>query len=464
MAKGGVAGFVRWLRQGARTAVFLAPRWERLRASPSMLVALCGASALLSALTDRLMVEGPALFAWQAIGANWLGVLLLAWTAYAARRGVVAAPTAAQLVTLAAAQLLVLTLASNLYALWMVRSGRFDALSDTAQDWVLLLPVLWIAPAQLTLLLRCRVRGRAPALAALIGVTAMAVVFCILPPAPYWRAPDPAAAAAPALLTQDLIEEQAPLLAEQLKALKPQRPGIVDLYTITFAPYGDEDVFKRESEMVGQVMAQRFDAEGRGIELINHAQTISQFPWATQTNLRRAILGIAAIMNRDEDVLFIHLTSHGASDGELAASFGPLDVEPVAPEQLKGWLDEAGIRYRVLSISACFAGNWIAPLAAEGTLVMTASDADHTSYGCGSKSDLTFFGRAMYDEQLRTSTLSFEQAHAAARKIILQREIEAGKTDGYSNPQIKVGAAIRPVLARLEQRLQAAKEAPAPTH
>lgn len=462
MANGGVAGFGRWLREGARTALFLAPRWERLRAGPAMLVALCGASVALSMLTDRLMVDGPALFTWQALGSNWLGVLLLAWSAYAARRGVVAAPTAAQLVTLAAAQLLVLTLVANLYALWMVRSGRFDALSDTAQDWVLLLPVLWIAPAQLALLLRCRVRGRAPALAALAGVAAMAVVFCILPPTPYWHAPDALAPGAPVLLTQELIEEQAPLLAAQLKSLKPQRPGVVDMYTITFAPFGGEDVFKRESGMVAEVMAQRFDAAGRGLQLINHEQTVAEFPWATQTNLRRAILGVAAIMNRDEDVLFIHLTSHGASNGELAASFGPLDVAPVAPEQLKGWLDEAGIRYRVLSISACFAGNWIAPLAADGTLVMTASDADHTSYGCGSKSDLTFFGRAMYDEQLRTSTLSFEQAHAASRNIILQRENEAGKTDGYSNPQIKVGAAIRPVLARLEQRLRAAAAAPAP--
>jgi hypothetical protein len=85
---------------------------------------------------------------------------------------------------------------------------------------------------------------------------------------------------------------------------------------------------------------------------------------------------------------------------------------------------------------------------------MTASDADHTSYGCGKKSDLTFFGRAMYDEQLRNQTLSFEKAHAAARLVIDKREKEAGKDDGYSNPQIKVGARIRPYLERLQIRLK----------
>jgi hypothetical protein len=42
--------------------------------------------------------------------------------------------------------------------------------------------------------------------------------------------------------------------------------------------------------------------------------------------------------------------------------------------------------------------------------------------------------------------------------VIEQREKEAGKTDGYSNPQMSVGLAIRGPLRSLEQRL----DAPAP--
>ena len=83
---------------------------------------------------------------------------------------------------------------------------------------------------------------------------------------------------------------------------------------------------------------------------------------------------------------------------------------------------------------------------------MTAADADHTSYGCGKRSDLTFFGRAMYDEELRRHH-SFEKAHAAARVVIERREKEAGKDDGYSNPQIRMGAAIRDKLKRVEASL-----------
>ena len=97
---------------------------------------------------------------------------------------------------------------------------------------------------------------------------------------------------------------------------------------------------------------------------------------------------------------------------------------------------------------------WIEPLATDSTLIMTAADATHTSYGCGRLSELTFFGRAVFHEQLR-QTHSFTEAFAKAVPLIQQREVEAGKADGFSNPQIRVGPQITPVLQALEQRLQA---------
>ena len=61
------------------------------------------------------------------------------------------------------------------------------------------------------------------------------------------------------------------------------------------------------------------------------------------------------------------------------------------------------------------------------------------------------------EEELRR-TRSFEEAHAKARTVIDKREREAGKDDGYSNPQIKVGAAIAPVLARQREQLASVKK------
>jgi hypothetical protein len=57
----------------------------------------------------------------------------------------------------------------------------------------------------------------------------------------------------------------------------------------------------------------------------------------------------------------------------------------------------------------------------------------------------------VYDEALRKTWL-FESALASARGVIEQREKEAGKDDGFSNPQIHVGAAIRERLRMLEQQ------------
>jgi hypothetical protein len=263
-------------------------------------------------------------------------------------------------------------------------------------------------------------------------------------------------------LNQETIEAQQAVWQRTVDAIAPERPGVADVYGLVFAPYAAEDVFLRESTMVSRVLAERFDAEGRVIQLLNHATTAATHPWATPLNLQRAVDALAQRMDRDNDVLVVYMTSHGARDFKLAASHWPLDVPPLSPAELREALDRAGIRHRVIGVSACYSGGWVDVLAGEHTLVMTAADATHTSYGCGQLSELTFFGRAMFDEQLR-QTHSFEQAFARAVPVIAQREIDAGKDDGFSNPQISVGAGIGPVLRALEQRLGAAPDTAAKT-
>jgi hypothetical protein len=222
-----------------------------------------------------------------------------------------------------------------------------------------------------------------------------------------------------------------------MAAIARERPGVTDVYGLVFAPYASEDVFLRESTMVAACWRERFDAKAACCTW-STTRPPPTLPWATPLNLQRAIDAIAQRMDRDNDLLVVYMTSHGASDFQLAAAHWPLTCRPVSPGELRKALDEAGIRHRVIAISACFSGGWVGPLASDTTLVMTAADATHTSYGCGRLSELTFFGRAMFDEQLR-KTHSFEQAFAAAVPVIKQREIDAGKDDGFSNPQISVG-------------------------
>jgi hypothetical protein len=455
-AASGLAALAAWLREGARTALLMHPRWPGLHTSPGLMALLFALNLAAAIGIARLYIDGPAHFYWRALASGWLTLALLPWCAWLVRGKEervlnATAPDTPHLFTLLQAQSLILELIIGALYVAMIR-GRLDtsALGPVGSLVFWLAPqVLSLAP-MLLLLWRGGTRKRLPAAIAMLVQIACLAITMAARPADFWYAERHDEEPRQLALTQETMEAQPRMLSEQLNALQPQRPGKVDMYALTFAPYY-EDVFRRESAMVAQVMTQRFDTKGRTLQLVNHPDTARQIPWATPINLQRAIARIAQVMDRDEDILFIHMTSHGAANGHLATQFAPLSVPWLTPQQLKQWLDEAGIRHRVISVSACYSGSWIAPLANDDTLVMTAADADHTSYGCGSKSDLTFFGRAMYDEQLRTNTLSFEQAHAAARKIILQREQEAGKTDGYSNPQISAGPAIHAQLARMQK-------------
>jgi hypothetical protein len=460
-------GLAAWYREAARTAVFQWPAWQGLTATPTVLAMLVLWGLALTIGLERLYIIGPAEFYWQAIAGGWLSTAVTAWTCYLMRPHASfdtdrhAAPDAAHLFAMAIAQSQVLTLIIGLAFAALLRNPYYNQqqLGASGMWAVWLIPTLWMMAAQLLLLWRAGSRRPGPMLAVITIAIGLTALLYAARPAEFWYSSEPAGTQAerPQLrLSQETMEAQPQLLSQRLQALPAQRPGTADLYAITFAPYADEDVFRRESDMVSQVIAQRFGAAGRTLQLVNNLGTLQQWPWATPLNLKRAILHVAGLMDKEEDMLFLHLTSHGARNGELAANFWPMSVDTVKPGDLKAWLDEAGVKYRLISISACYSGSWIAPLADANSLVMTASDAEHTSYGCGRKSELTFFGRAMYDEQLRSKTLSFQEAHAAARDVIKRREEEAGKQDGYSNPQIRVGAAMQSRLSHMERQLQSA--------
>ena len=455
----------KWWGQGARSAALQRVDWTGLRVTPGIMACLVIAPLLVVIGAARLYFVGNVEFFSPAILFGWLGTVVAAWVSWLLvpdhrAPELPGPPTAMHLFGMFLAQGLIVTLVGGLMSLIVARGMPIAPPELHRQVFNASIGMWWAwhAVAQLGLIRRVAATNTAPRWIASIVMLASLAANAVTDRPPYWYVAQPQVAQAPAQepfqLTQELIELQPLLLREKLAAIKAGPAGATNLYAITFSPYAAEDVFRRESAMVADVIGKRFDAGAHVIELVNHRDTVGDFGWATPRNLERAIAHMASVMDRDEDILFLHLTSHGASNGMLAASFEPMAIAPVVPADLKTWLDRAGIRHRVISISACYAGKWIDDLAGIDTLVMTASDATHTSYGCGRGSALTFFGRAMYDEAIRTDTLSFEAAHAAARGVILQRETQAGKTDGYSNPQIRVGAAIRARLALLQASLR----------
>jgi len=456
----------RWLVEGLRAAFFLSPRVSARAPEPWQVLVIAVIALAVDAAAQRVEVMGPAIFNLQAWLSGWWTLPLfagLAWWAFPSQespactvqRGGVTACLVLWLAASVSNTLVYEGLMAAMVHGWV--EGR--VLSWPWLRWaVYFVFTAWSLGVSFFLIVRfAGWTGRAAVFAlALLASTALTTWQF---ETRSWEKDYARSADAEAVdnkprlhLSQETLEAQQALWQRTVAAIAPQRPGVADVYGLVFAPYAAEDVFLRESTMVSRVLAERFDANGRVLHLLNHAGTAQTHPWATTLNLQRAIETLAGRMDRDNDVLVVYLTSHGARDFKLAASHWPLEVAPLSPAELREALDKAGIRNRVIAVSACYSGGWIDALADDNTLVMTAADATHTSYGCGQLSELTFFGRAMFDEQLR-NTRSFEQAFARAVPVIKQREIDAGKADGFSNPQIRVGANIGPVLRALEQRL-----------
>src|SRR3989441_12479118 len=115
-------------------------------------------------------------------------------------------------------------------------------------------------------------------------------------------------------------------------------------------------------------------------------------------------------------------------------------------------LADSGIKWKVTVISACFSGGFIEPLKDDNTLIITAADAFHSSFGCDYDREYTLFSEALYDEALR-DTFSLVEAFEAAKEAVDDRE----GAEGYppSNPQMFAGTAMRKKRAALEKRLAA---------
>ena len=253
------------------------------------------------------------------------------------------------------------------------------------------------------------------------------------------------------IVREDIFHRQGLLLDQAIESMAPEREGVEDLYFVGVAPYGQQDTFVRELGAVHRLMGERFDTAGRSVLMSNHPSTLAELPIATATQLRRTLLSIGANINTEEDVVVLFLTTHGSETHELSFELPPLSLQQLNPTQLARMLADSGIKWKVIVISACYSGGFIEPLKDGNTLVITASDATHPSFGCEATSDFTWFSRAYFDQALR-STHSFIEAFGRAREIVAERE----KKEGFepSNPQMHVGEAIRGKLESIERRLK----------
>ncbi len=258
-----------------------------------------------------------------------------------------------------------------------------------------------------------------------------------------WYAPEPDSAdAAEAPLDESeerLLFVQPARLEASLARLEPRVAGRSNLFFLGFAGYGAQRVFAEEIRFAAQAVAKRYGTGTRTLTLVNDRRDLKEAPLATVVGLEQALQGIAQRMDLDEDVLFLVLSSHGADDPLLSVQLGDLPLEQLSGEALRGALDRAGIRWRVIVISACHAGAFLPDLEDPQTIVLTAAAAANTSFGCSDDRDLTYFGEAFFRDAL-PSAITMREAFESARVSIAVRERREGVD--ASDPQAWFGDAM----------------------
>ena len=241
-----------------------------------------------------------------------------------------------------------------------------------------------------------------------------------------------------------LDKAQPALLQAELARLAPQRKGVTDVYALGIAGWTEQDVFAKELDGALTALASVLPIKDRIVRLINNRETLDNIPLASLQNFTAAVRAIGDVMDKNEDVLVLVMTSHGEQTG-FALQL-PGGVNELTPDKVAATLDGEGIKNRVVIVSACFAGIFIPPLKNDNTIVMTAADAKSTSFGCAPERDWTYFGDALFRQSLRPGT-DFASAFDHARVLIHGWELMDHVAP--SNPQAQFGPALVGKLAPL---------------
>jgi hypothetical protein len=257
--------------------------------------------------------------------------------------------------------------------------------------------------------------------------------------------------------------DSAEKMGAALAGLAPQRKGVLDTYVLVASLWNDP-VFENEAKEAGAILARHFDAEGRTIILsAGRGGGARAYPAATPDNFQAAIGKIGRTIDPKEDLVVVFITSHGGPDGAVGVQEKGRLSGALRPLNLRQSLQQAGIRSRVVIVSACFSGNFIPPFNDPDTLVLTAAAADKTSFGCEPSRDFTYFGDAMFNHALRGGEgvlAAYDEALGLIAKWEGELHANWEKLPGPqraatpepvpSNPQKNIGDNILPLVEKAE--------------
>ena len=105
------------------------------------------------------------------------------------------------------------------------------------------------------------------------------------------------------------------LLEDQFARLAPSRKGETEIYTLAVAGWADQDVFIKEIDGALEAIGSVLPIKGRTVRLINRRDTVDTIPLANFRNFSAAVHAIGDVMDKDNDVVVLVMTSHGEQSG-----------------------------------------------------------------------------------------------------------------------------------------------------
>jgi len=240
-------------------------------------------------------------------------------------------------------------------------------------------------------------------------------------------------------------------LQAALSDIAPLRPGVRDVYTLIVGGDGTQGVFDKEVHWVAERLGTTLDTQQRQVRLSNGSDV---HPLATRTSIRAGLQALDAMMDPQEDLLLVHLVSHGDVNGSLYLADTSMGLNDLAVADGRQWLDALKARHQWIIVSACYSGHWKDALAAPGRVVFTSAASDRTSFGCSNDSERTWFSAALYGTALDEGMSDPAAWFAAANQRVTEMEKEQGiEEDSHSLPQHAIGSEFSqwwrsPVTAR----------------
>jgi hypothetical protein len=130
-----------------------------------------------------------------------------------------------------------------------------------------------------------------------------------------------------------------------------------------------------------------------------HASVDERWHASGMRDLERALTALKPMENEG---CLIYLTGHGGPDGLAMSAETPMLF--VRPTRMEAMLGGCVQHKTVLIVSACFSGVYARPgITKPERIVMTASAADLTSFGCSNNNRYTFFDQCFLDAWPRNS-------------------------------------------------------------